>query len=237
VTTEAAGGCGICYKELFPQAPARAAGTMAHRVIQGAFRGLYRLVEFPYRSPTDENGQLDLAIATRTGFKIGEIKPANKEGEEQGVKDLNWYRRTLQAAYPNSTIELMDVRVPGSGLRMPDPLAAASGCQLQTMGVTTMRPGLYGYWCAPPFSVARRQCPCRPGAGETETELDIVQTGLDAAAVAARLAGRVEEASHLEDIATAIGRGVVAAAAVTAETAEDVGIVVRGIQVLEEVFE
>jgi hypothetical protein len=210
---------------------------MAHRVIQGAFRGLYRLVEFPYRSPTDENGQLDLAIATSTGFKIGEIKPANPTGEEQGVKDLYWYRRTLQAAYPHSTIELMDVRVPGSGYRMPDLLAAAAGCELQTLGVTMMQPGLYGYWCAPPFSVARRQCSCRPGAGEAETEIDQVQTALDAAAVTARLAGRVEEASRLEDLVSAIARGVTAAAATTAETVEEAGLLVRGLQVLEEVFE
>jgi len=238
VTTEPAGGCGICYGELSSKAPA-AAGIMAHHVIQSAFIGeltqLYRLVEFPYSSPTDDNGRLDLAIATPTGFKIGEIKPANKDGEDQGVKDLDWYRTTLQAAYPLSTIEMMDVHAPGSGLKMPDLLATLSGCQSQTLGVTAMRPGLYGYWCQPPFSVARRICPCRPGSteGETVTEIDAIQTSFDVAAVTARLAGEVEVAIRFEAISSAIAAGVIRTAAVATTVVEDVGLLARFIMFLQ----
>jgi hypothetical protein len=241
VTEEAAGGCGICYAVMYPDAPHVAIGRMAHLVIQGAFeaqlRALYRLVEFPYSSPTDDNGRLDLAIATPTGFKIGEIKPANPNGEAQGVADLDWYRTTLQAAYPHSTIEMMDVHVPGSGLIMPDYLALASGCEIQTLGVTAMRPGLYGYWCDPPFSVERRRCPCRPGEGETITEADIVQTAMDAAAVTARLSGDVELASEFEAAASAIATGVTEAIETGAAAAEDVGLLGRLVILGEEVFE
>jgi len=216
VNREPAGGCGLCYAQLNPQKPAAA----AHAVIQQAFLArltpLYRLVEFPYSSPTDDSGRLDLAVATPKGFKIGEIKPANPAGEEKGIKDLDWYKTTLQAAYPESTIEMMDVAAPGSGLPMPDPIAALSGCQPQNIGVTTMRPGLYGYWCAPPFSVARRQCSCRPGSPARKTSkasnvMETLQAALDEAAVAARLAGDVAVAAHIE--------AVVAEIAVT----EDVG--------------
>jgi hypothetical protein len=212
LTREPAGGCGICYGQVSPK-PQAAAGTVAHKVIQEAFLatlrgGLYRLVEFPYSSPTDDNGFLDLAVATPKGFKIGEIKPANPNGEEQGIEDLDWYKTTLQAAYPQSTIEMLDVAAAGSGLPMPDPIAAASGCQAQILGVTTMRPGLYGYWCDPAFSVARRQCSCRPGSPARKTQVSKVmenlQVALDEAAVAARLAGDVAVAAHIEAVVAEI---------------------------------
>ena len=198
----------------------------------------YRLTEFPYQSPTG-SGRLDLAVATPTGFKIGEIKPANKQGEEDGIKDLDWYRTTLQAAYPNSTIELLDEHVSVlAGLKMPDLLATASGCQLQTLGLTVMRPGLYGYWCEPPFKVARRRCRCKPGAGEREslTVMEVVEDSLTAAAITARLTGDVEGAVRIERAAEAIFRGL-GAVVETAEAAGEAVWTVRAIQFMEEVFE
>jgi hypothetical protein len=241
VTREAAGGCGLCYAQLAPQKPAAAAGSAAHRVIQNAFLDmlspLYRMVEFPYTSPTDDSGRLDLAFATPKGFKIGEIKPANPTGEEQGVKDLDWYKTTLQAAYPGSTIEMMDVRAPGSGLPMPDPIANVCGCQLQYIGVTAMRPGLYGYWCNPPFSVARRQCSCRPGSPARKTSqvtnaMEAMETALDAAAVAARLVGDATVAARIEVLAVGI-RAADDAAEITA-IAEEAVTLLKGVEEAED---
>lgn len=167
MTEEPAGGCGICYGVINPKKPAAAAGTAAHAVIERAYRmrlaHLGKLVEFPFSSPTDDNGRLDLALATPTGLKIGEIKPSNPAGERQGIKDLDWYKTQLQMTYPNSRIEMLDERLPlGVGLPMPDPIASFSGCPPQVLAALPMRLGLYGYFCVPPFSAARRLCSCRP---------------------------------------------------------------------------
>lgn len=170
VTTEPAGGCGICYQVMFPepgQAP-KEVGKVAHRIVQAAFLGALSLsgskfVEFPFRAPGDENGRLDLAIKTPSGFQIGEIKPATPSGEEKGVEDLRWYATKVAAAYPNFDVEPLEKRITvGTGLPMLDPLAAASGCIVQGLGVVMMRPGVFGYFCEPRFSVARRTCDCRP---------------------------------------------------------------------------
>ena len=169
VTNEAAGGCGICYDVAFPGQGAPNAGRVAHTVVQGAFLtalsglGSFRLVEFPFSAPGDENGRLDLAVATPTGFAIGEIKAATPNGEAEGVSDLQWYTQQISAAHPGSTVVPLVTAIPvGAGLPMPDALATAAGCTAQGLGVVMMRPGLYGYFCEPPFSQVRRTCTCRP---------------------------------------------------------------------------
>lgn len=175
VTKEPAGGCGICYGVINPKKPAAAAGTAAHAVIERAYRmrlaHLGKLIEFPFSSPTDDNGRLDIVLATPTGLKIGEIKPANPEGEKQGIQDLDWYKMQLQMTYPKSTIEMLDVRLPlGAGLPMPDPIASFSGCPPQVLSAVPMRLGLYGYFCVPPFSAARRLCLCKGKREEEQKE-------------------------------------------------------------------
>jgi hypothetical protein len=169
ITKEPAGGCGICYDIAYPGLAPANAGRVAHDVIETAFKARYLLGvrEFPFSSPTDTlpegNYRLDLAIQTLTGFMIGEIKPANPRGLTQGLTDLAFYRTEMQLAFPNTTIELMGVRIPiGTGLPMPDPIAQAAGCLQQMIGVIPMAPGLYGYFCEPPFSQARSRCSCRP---------------------------------------------------------------------------
>src|SRR4030095_12383282 len=100
LSTEPAGGCGICYG--LP----RNAGIAAHKLIQTEFEIMYPLglVEFPISSPTDHNGRLGLAIATPTGLEIGEIKPANEEGYANGITDIAFYLAALSAAFPSITI-------------------------------------------------------------------------------------------------------------------------------------
>ena len=160
LTTEPAGGCGICYGS-----PALV-GIQAHRVIQQEFENMHPLglVEFPFSSPGDENGRLDLAIATPTGFEIGEIKPGNPQGFEDGIRDLAFYTLAIEAAFspvnPNLTVEFLTLPIPPT--IMPDPVAFTAGCPPQMIYVVPMLPGLYGYFCEPPFSQVRSQCSCRP---------------------------------------------------------------------------
>ncbi len=174
VTEEAAGGCGVCYGAVYGGLGPAEAGNAAHAIVQLAFlahlpRGR---VELPFSSPTDDNGRLDLAIVTHANglparVQIGEIKPATPHGEQQGMDDLDFYEMAVREFYslqnPNVVVERLVTRIPvGRGLPMPDPIATLAGCVVQRLGVVMMRPGLYGYFCDPPFSQARRLCSCRP---------------------------------------------------------------------------
>lgn len=168
VTAEPAGGCGVCYGQAYGPRGLAIAGIRAHRIVQRAFRRrlLLGLVELPVRNPGDlENGRLDLAVPTPTGFQIGEIKPNNPGGELRGLADLEFYETAIRARYgrinPNITVERLRIAIPMGGMRMPDPLARAAGCVRQSIAVAMMQPGLFGYFCAPPFSVARASCTCR----------------------------------------------------------------------------
>jgi hypothetical protein len=153
VTEEPAGGCGVCYG-VTSKKPAAAAGK--------SYFGPRARPELPFSSPTDENGFLDLLVATKGGFKIAEIKPSNPKGEQQGIEDIRWYKEKMEETYPDKKVELLDERIPvGQGLTMPDPVASATGCPPQKLAVAPMRLGVYGYWCAPSFSELRRVCSCR----------------------------------------------------------------------------
>jgi hypothetical protein len=174
VTEEAAGGCGVCYGAVYGGLGTAEAGNAAHAIVQLAFlahlpRGR---VELPFSSPGDDNGRLDLAIVTRenglpTRVQIGEIKPATPHGEAQGMEDLDFYETAVHEFFslqnPAVDVERLVTRIPvGAGLPMPDPIASLAGCLVQRLGVVMMRPGLYGYFCQPPFSQARQLCTCRP---------------------------------------------------------------------------
>jgi hypothetical protein len=174
VTEEAAGGCGVCYGAVYGGLGPAEAGNAAHAIVQLAFlahlpRGR---VELPFSSPGDDNGRLDLAIVTQenglpTRVQIGEIKPATPHGEQQGMDDLDFYETAVREFFslqnPDVEVERLVTSIPvGRGLPMPDPIATLAGCVVQRLGVVMMRPGLYGYFCDPPFSEARRLCSCRP---------------------------------------------------------------------------
>ncbi|HYH79035.1 MAG TPA: DUF4157 domain-containing protein [Longimicrobium sp.] len=152
---EPAGGCGVCV------GGPKQAGNIAHRIIQEEFQVMYplSLPEFPFSSPTDDNGRLDLAVATPLGLQIGEIKPANPAGFAAGQADLLFYETALKLVYPASQITRLTAAVPP--VPFPDPTAAAAGCPPQTLHVVPMAPGLFGYFCVPPFSQLIRQCGCR----------------------------------------------------------------------------
>jgi len=152
LSTEPAGGCGICYG--LP----RNAGIAAHQLIQTEFEIMYPLglVEFPISSPTDDNGRLDLAIATPTGLEIGEIKPANEEGYANGITDIAFYLAALSAAFPSITIRPLTRLIPP--IIFP---SLSPNCPTQMLYVNPPVSGVYGYWCSPGFSESlRRGCNC-----------------------------------------------------------------------------
>lgn len=160
-----AGGCGICHG---PQQ----AGIIAHRLVQEWFSTNYpfSLEEFPFSSPTDENGRLDLAIATPTGFIIGEIKPANASGYLRGANDMAFYLTNLAVAYPDSVIDILDWPVPEEVTVFPNPQVPT--CPEQILFVNPPVGGIYGYFCIPPFSrlVGRTECRCPRRRRERERE-------------------------------------------------------------------
>ncbi len=152
---EPAGGCGLCHGP-------REAGNIAHRLIQEEFEILFPLglVEFPISSPTDENGRLDLAVATPAGLQIGEIKPANAAGYAQGSGDLAFYFTALQGMFPGRRIQPLTRILPSPVTIFPNPQVPS--CPLQTLYVNPPVSGVYGYFCSPSYSqlVRNRNCRC-----------------------------------------------------------------------------
>lgn len=162
LTNAAAGGCGICYS-----GDVRAIGNDAHTQIQLEFEIMYPnlLTQFPIELPKSDyiisKGIPDLILPTPTGFKIGEIKPANPEGYIEGDAKVEIYRKLLTEKYgkinPNLTLEPLDVAPPAPFVYLEP---AASTCK-QFLFVNPSVRGVYGYFCDPPFSAAlRRACQC-----------------------------------------------------------------------------
>ncbi len=158
LVNEPAGGCGLCHGP-------RQAGTIAHTLIQQEFE-LIRplgLVELPVSSPTDhENGRLDLAVATPTGFLIGEIKPANTDGMTRGASDILFYEKAIKAAFPGRSVGKLSIPIPAPPAPFPNPQVPA--CPPQSLSINRPVNGVYGYFCLPPFSrlVPNPACRCGP---------------------------------------------------------------------------
>jgi hypothetical protein len=162
LTSDAAGGCGICYR-----GDVKAIGIDAHTQIKQEFQIMYPLLlpEFPIQLPGQTHiiskGIPDLILPTPTGFKVGEIKPANPEGYIEGEAKLVIYEGLLRELYkkinPNLTVERMDL-IPPPPLPYVEP-ASLTCRQLLVVGPSVR--GVYGYLCEPPFSFALRQrCRC-----------------------------------------------------------------------------
>jgi len=154
ISTEPAGGCGLCYG--LP----REAGRAAHTLIQTEFEIMYPLglIEFPLVSSGDDNGRLDLAVATPAGLEIGEIKPANAQGYADGITQIAAYVALLSTMFPNRVILPLTRLIPP--IIFPT-LSADPGCQVQELVVNPPVGGVYGYWCQPSFSQLMRQgCRC-----------------------------------------------------------------------------
>lgn len=162
LTSDAAGGCGICYR-----GDVKAIGIDAHTQIKQEFQIIYPalLPEFPIQLPRQTHiiskGIPDLVLPTPAGFKLGEIKPANPEGYIEGEAKLVIYEGLLKELYkkinPNLTVERLDL-VPPPPLPYVEP-ASLTCRQLLVVGPSVR--GVYGYLCHPPFSFELRQkCRC-----------------------------------------------------------------------------
>ncbi len=236
---EAAGGCGLCHG---PQT----AGSIAHRLIQEEFEILFPLglVEFPISSPTDENGRLDLAIATPFGLEIGEIKPANAGGYARGAGDMAFYFTALQRMFPSRTIQPLARIIPPPVTIFPNPQVPR--CPLQTLYVNPPVSGVYGYYCRPAYSQLvrdpnchcyRRRNPVRVPVPETVPEpapnrrdmlreirefiRQVVESGVNAEEAARRFLAENPEVRYL-----LIGAAI---AIVIATLAEDIATLGAGI--------
>ena len=152
LSTEPAGGCGVCYG-----IPANA-GKAAHQLIQTEFEILYPLglVELGVTSPDDENGRLDLAIAVPGGFEIGEIKPANAKGYEDGITQIAKYIGLISARFPGRVIKPLTKLLPPIIFPTLSPK-----CPVQVLFVNPPVGGVYGYHCQPSFAALKaRGCDC-----------------------------------------------------------------------------
>lgn len=169
---EPAGGCGVCYGQ------ANFAGIAAHTIIQTEFEILHPLAvpEFRFTSPVGGKLRPDLVVATPTGLEIGEIKPANEQGYEDGFQDMALYVPALSATFPKSTIRPLTDLIPP--IIFPNPQAGPT-CPTQTLIVNPPVGGVYGYFCRPAFSqlISDPRCKCnnsdpipRPQEQEQEQE-------------------------------------------------------------------
>jgi hypothetical protein len=139
-------------------------------LIQEEFEITYPLglVELPFSAPGDENGRLDLAVATPNGLKIGEIKPGNSWGYVRGEADMLWYRDAVRARYPGRSVEPLTIKVGPQITVFPNPRSRE--CPQQDLYVYPATPtGVYGYYCSPTFSELKRTGKC--GCDEDETIL------------------------------------------------------------------
>ena len=179
VSNEPVGGCGVCSKEQYGPGWQKKVGQRAHGIVQAAIKARNVLVQpelpitqegsrkFP-RTPgviknkrDQENGRLDIALPTPTGFAIAEIKPSTQAGEEAGLRDLEFYERIIGKRYPGATVDRLLVSIAVPPIPFPDRLARRAKCRPQFLTAMMMQPGLIGYFCAPSFSELRPTCSCR----------------------------------------------------------------------------
>jgi hypothetical protein len=144
----------------------KAIGRDAHELIQAEFRAKYspfletnRHFAIPGKKTyIISEGFPDLVLNTPTGFKVGEIKPANPEGYFEGDAKIEIYRNIITRQFPSLTFEPLDLPpVP------PIPFVdlQALGCPPQALYVSPPVRGVYGYLCVPPFQQLRAECKCK----------------------------------------------------------------------------
>jgi hypothetical protein len=117
------------------------------------------LVELPFSAPGDDNGRLDLAVATPSGLQVGEIKPGNPDGYLRGEADMLWYLAAVTAAYPGRSVKPLQIPIgPEIGVF---PNARSPDCPPQMLYVNPPINGVYGYHCSPTYSELKRTGRCR----------------------------------------------------------------------------
>ncbi|MGA2115827.1 MAG: DUF4157 domain-containing protein [Bryobacteraceae bacterium] len=162
----AAGGCGICMGGDF-----RKLGTVAHREIQGAFVAMDPDIVPEFQVPVVEEDfnapfvpKVDLTKETQNFYgkviEIGEIKPLDDAGKQVGIarRKLDDYTRELR--FTNDEVFRMRIPPPSELLYVNS--QNPPGCPPQIIHVQLTEPGIYQYYCEPPFSTLVRlpQCEC-----------------------------------------------------------------------------
>jgi len=161
-----AGGCGVCLGS------PRAAGTLVHQLVQYAFFSMYPSM-MPFESTVSGSGRMEKPVPVvpeeeETPFvpeldlsrelkesglniiEIGEIKPFDDAGQQKGEakRDLEGYRRELENSY---NIVRMLRLPPPTGIPLVEPVYP-QGCPRQKIHVCLIEPGIYQYFCEPPWS-------------------------------------------------------------------------------------
>jgi len=174
----AAGGCGVCL------GGPMAAGTLVHTLVEYAFffkhpqltpeGGLMERIvpTVPEGETAPFNPELDLSmVVEENGLRIiyiGEIKPFDDAGAQQGIaqRELEDYRRELQHSFDDVRLLRLD---PPSDIPLIEP-AYPPGCPRQKIQVCLTAPGVYQYYCAPPWADLVRDPRCRCGGRRREPE-------------------------------------------------------------------
>ncbi|MFD0636003.1 DUF4157 domain-containing protein [Catenulispora yoronensis] len=171
VQREANGGCGVCRQDP-PEQRYLNIGNEAHRLIGAALLAKhgakYRLSLHLELAISSLLGDIrpDIVLATPTGLAIGEIKPDNDKGRSDGEAKLKTVEPIIRNAYPNSTFELLTLDVPPTFF--PNPNAVDPECMAQMLFTRLGEPGLYLYFCQPPWSQLYKKCKCRKKDDEKE---------------------------------------------------------------------
>ena len=170
-----AAGCGICLNKPGDPTGSKTAGVIAHAEIQEAFTATNPNIVAEYPIPVVEAGKVapfvpkidlsyDTSIHGQKIKNIGEIKPLDDKGEQVKIarKQLQDYARELRANPELKYDEVFRMRdaPPPNPLPFFNP-AHPPGCPPQMLYVNLTEPGIYQYYCEPPFSTLVKDPRCK----------------------------------------------------------------------------
>ena len=144
------------------------AGDIAHTEVQDAFTAANPDIVAEREVPGIPGSGIDLSYEKfRLGqhaLFIGEIKPLDDAGQQAGLgrRQLQDYAREVLLSGEYDEVFRMGDPPPPGPLYFFNPMNPP-GCPEQTIVVQFTEPGLYQYFCEPPFSqlVRNRACRCR----------------------------------------------------------------------------
>jgi hypothetical protein len=158
----AAAGCGICMND----PGGKLAGDIAHAEVQAAFIAYNPNMVAERPVPGIPNSGIDLSYEKRRlgqhALFIGEIKPLDDAGRQADIGRIqlqDYAREMLLSGEYDEVFRMTDAPSPGplyffNWLNPP-------GCPQQMITVQLTEPGLYQYYCEPPFSQLVRNPSCR----------------------------------------------------------------------------
>jgi uncharacterized protein DUF4157 len=167
----AAAGCGICMND--PRGSA--AGDIAHTEVQEAFTAANPDIVPEREVPGLPGSGIDLSYERfqhgQHVMFIGEIKPLDDAGVQAdiGREKLKDYAREMHLSQQYDEVFRMRDSPPRGPLFFENPMNPP-GCPQQVINVQRTEPGLYQYYCEPPFSQLVRNPLCRCSLRREEPE-------------------------------------------------------------------